>query len=187
MLEGEKEGDQAAEGRSTKGGVVRRRKSTELPIHERLEVVQHQLAVERATPSAELRVRDGCVLRHAIDAGVGDADEDYGFHAGDLGQAIGGGVGAPGVTREIGRGAVKEVLAVMQIEDREASIGFGKVGDGKIDGDAAVGGNRCTSQGAELVAGIVGEFRVQHGSPEEAGRSDRCQGGSARFGGGCLR
>ena len=181
MLEGKEEGDQAAQRRSTECGVIGRRERTELPIDEGLEIVQQELPVERPAAAAELRVCHRCVLRHAIDASVSDADEDHWFHAGDLGQAISGGVGTPGVTGEVGCSAVKEVLAVVQVKDGKAALRLRKVGGGKIDRDAAICRNRCASQGTELVARVRREFRVQHGGRGQAGRSDWYEGGSARF------
>ncbi len=170
MFERQEERDEAAERGAAERGVGGAGQGSKLAIDKGLEVVHEQLTIERAAAAAELRVGDGRVLGHAVVAGVGDADEDDGLDAFLLGEAIGGGVGAPGAARKIGGGAVKEILTVMEVEDGEAAIGFAQVRDGQIDGDGAVSGKSMrVAKRAEQISGVGGELWICDRSGEEAG------------------
>ena len=81
-------------------------------------------AVERAVAAAHAEIAGGGVLGHAAEAGVGDADEDDGLGCGRALVAVGCLAGAPGAAGNVGGAGVDEVLAVVEVEDREAAVGF---------------------------------------------------------------
>ena len=170
MLEGKEERDKATERGAAKRGVRRIGKGAELAIDEGFEVVNEELTVERAAAATELRVGIGRVLGHALMAGIGNPDEDDRLDALLLGEAIGGGVGAPGVAGKIGGHAIKQILTVMKVEDGEATIGLRQIGDRQVDGDGAIGGERVrVAKRAEQIAGVGGELWIEDGSGKKAG------------------
>ncbi len=140
VLEGKEEGDKAAERGSAKCGVGSGGGGAELAVNKRLKLFDEQRAIERSLAAAEAGVRGGGVLGHALEAGIGDADEDHRLNRTGLCQPIGGAVSAPSVAREVGGVPVEEVLTVVQVEDGKRALRLGEVSSGKIDGDGAAAG-----------------------------------------------
>lgn len=76
-----------------------------------------------------------------------DAYQNHGLDLARTGEQIGGGMSSPCVIGNIGGAAVKEILTVMKIEDREAAGGFAPIGFGKIDVNLTIVGKKV---GVEL-------------------------------------
>jgi hypothetical protein len=160
VLEAEGERDEAAEGAAAEAGVRGAIEQAEALGDEGQEFLDEEAAVELAFAAAAHGVAGGCVLGHAADAGVVDADEDEGLDAAFASEAVGGGVGAPGAAGKVRGAGVEEVLAVVKVEDGEVAAGIGGVGLGEVDADAAgfgVGQEARVEQEG-LVAGIVVEL-----------------------------
>lgn len=107
-------------------------------VEEWLDLVEEQAAIAVALAAAVLGVGGWGVLGHAAQAGVGDADEDEGLDAALGGELVCGGVGEPGMAGEEGGAPVEEILAVVQVQDREAFIRILKVLAGEVDEEGAV-------------------------------------------------
>lgn len=161
--EAEVERDEATEGRAAEGGAGGFGLRAKGAVDERLELFDEEAAVAVAIASAQTGVAGGGVFGHPAETGVVDADEDEGFDLAVAGEAVGGGVGAPGVVGDVGGAAIKEVLAVVEVEDGEAAPGFGRVGFGQVDHDVAVVGKKARVEvpkdeearvSVELVRGI---------------------------------
>jgi hypothetical protein len=137
VFEAEIEADEAAEGGAAEAGVFRAGEGAVGDIDEGDKFFEDEAAVAVAFASAHFEVAGGGVLGHAAKAGVGDADEDGGGDAAGVGEPVGGGAGAPGVAGDVGGSVVKEILAVVEVEDGEAAVGLGGVLGREVDGDAA--------------------------------------------------
>ena len=135
--EAEVERDEAAEGGAAERRVGGVGEGAELAIDAGLQLFDEEPAVEIAVAAAKGGVAGGCVLGHAAKAGVVDADEDDGFDEASAGEAVGGGVGLPGVVGDVRGAAVEEVLAVVEIEDRKMARGLVDVGFRQVDFDVA--------------------------------------------------
>ncbi len=172
VVEGDGQGDEAAEGGATDGGVGGVGEGAEGLVDEGLELVDEETAVAATVSSVTARVAGMGVFCHPPNAGVVDADEDDGFDLVGAGEGIGCGVGLPGAVRDEGGSAVDEVLAVVEIEDGKAAMGFGEVGLGEIDDDVATGGEEA---GAEVVEAKETRVLVELAGLVGSGR-ERCEG-----------
>ena len=148
VVEGDGQGDEAAEGGAADGGVGGVGEGAEGLVDEGLELVDEEAAVAATVSSVTARIAGMGVFCHPPKAGVVDADEEDGLDLVGAGEGVGCGVGLPGAVRDEGGSAVDEVLAVLEIEDGEAAVGFGEVGVGEIDDDVSAGGEEA---GAEVV------------------------------------
>jgi len=158
VVEGEGEGDEAAERGATDGGVFGAGEGAEVEVDEGFELLDEEAAVAGAFAAAAPGVAGGGVLGHAADAGVGDADEDDGLDLVGGGEGVGGGVSLPGAAGNEGGAGVNEVLAVVKIEDGEVTGGFGEVGLGEPDGDVAAAGEEAGAEVLEAeITGVVVE------------------------------
>jgi hypothetical protein len=145
--------NQTSERRTADGGVGRVGEGAEGFVDEGFELVDEEAAVAGTFAAAPTGIAGVGVLGHAADAGVGDADEDDGFDFVGSGEGVGGAVDLPGAVGDEGGAAVDEVLAVVEIEDGEATGGLvrggvGEVGFGEVDGDVAAAGEEA---GAEVL------------------------------------
>jgi hypothetical protein len=125
VVECDGEGDEAAEGGASDGGVGWVGEGAEGLVDEGFELVDEEASVAGAFATAATGVAGVGVLGHAADAGVGDADEDEGFDFAGAGEGVGGGVGLPGAMGDERGAGVDEVLAILEIEDGEATLGVG--------------------------------------------------------------
>ena len=140
MLEAEVEGDETAERGASEAGVFGGGEGAIGVVDEGFHFVEEESAVGLAFTATQPEVACWGVLGHAAEAGVGDADEDDGFDLVVGEEAVGGGVGLPGASGDVGEAAVEEVLAVMQVEDWKAAGGVFVVGGGEVDGDGSFRG-----------------------------------------------
>ena len=101
VLEAEEEADETAERRTTEAGVLRAGQGAETFVDEGFELVEEEAAVGAALAAAHAEVARGGVLRHAAEAGVGDADEDDGCGQSFGGAAVRCGACAPGTARDV--------------------------------------------------------------------------------------
>ena len=85
-------------------------------------------------------------------------DQDHGLNLASGSQAVGGGVGAPGVARDIGSPPIEDVLAVVQVQHREPPGRVTLVSFGKIDCDVARAGQKT---GAETVQHQKARIRIE--------------------------
>ena len=130
-----------------------------------------QAAVASAFAAAEAMVAGGRVLGHAADAGVGDADQDDRLDEAVAGEGVRGLARVPGAVDDVGRAAVEEVLAVVEVKDREAAARLGAIGLGEIDGDGAVVREKARMKiGQEAVARIIVQLVPRSIVVEVAGR-----------------
>lgn len=88
------------------------------------EFFNKEAGVAAGFASAKFEVTGGGVFGHAAEAGIGDAEEDDWFNLTGFGEAVGGGMGTPGVAGDIGGEVVEEVLTVVKIEDRKTAVGI---------------------------------------------------------------
>jgi len=140
VFKAEGEGDEAAEGGSAESGVLRIRAGAEGVVDEGLELFEEEPAVAPTLAAAEFGVAGGGVLGHAAQAGVGDADEEDRLGETGLNHAVCRGVGEPGMAGDVGGLLVEEVLAVVEVEDREAAVGVVVILAREVDEDGAVVG-----------------------------------------------
>ena len=158
VLKAEVEGDEASERGAAEGGVVGTWEGAVGAIEEGFDLVDQEAAVSVAFAACHAEVAGGGVLRHAAEAGVGDADEDDGFDFVGGQEGVSGGMGPPGASGDVGEAAVEEVLAVVEVEDGEAAGGVFVVGGGKVDGDVRVFGDG--EDGGVEAPGLEGGFGV---------------------------
>lgn len=140
VFKAKEERDKTAEGGAADGGSGRAGLGAVDAIDLRFELFDEEAGVTPGFATAELEVAGGGVFGHAAEAGVGDADENDWLNFARFSEAVGGGVGAPGVAGNVGGEVVEEVLTVVEIEDGEAAVGIGEVGFWQINGDAAFEG-----------------------------------------------
>ena len=130
VVEADGEGDEATERTAGEAGVFGSGEGAEGGVDERFEFVDKEAGVEGAFAATVTPVFAGGVLLHAVMAGVVDADEDERLDELFAGEAVGGGVGAPGAAGDVGRAGIDEVLAVVEVEDGVATVWVGAVGGG---------------------------------------------------------
>jgi hypothetical protein len=167
VVEGYGEGDEAAEGRASDGGVGRVGEGAEGVVDEGLEFLDEETSVECAFAAAATGIAGVGVFCHPANAGVGDADEEDGFDFVGAGEGVGGDVGLPGAVRDEGGSVVDEVLAIVEIEDGEATLGIGEIGFGEVNDDVAAAGEEAGTEVLEAketrvvvqIAGLVGAGR----------------------------
>jgi hypothetical protein len=138
VVEADGEGDEAAERGAGEPGVLAVRVGSERVVDEGFEFIDEEAGVERAFAAAVTPIAAGGVLLHAMRAGVGDADENDRFDEALADEAVGGGVRAPGAAGDVGGARVEEVLPVVEVQNREAAVGFGAVVGREPDADVAV-------------------------------------------------
>ena len=140
VVQADGQGDEPPERRAGQACAGRALEGAERAVDQGLELVDQKPGVEGTFAAAVAPVAAGGVLVHAAMAGVVDADQDDGFDQALAEEAIGGGVRAPGTSGNVGGTRVKEVLAVVEVENGETVGRLGAVGGRQPDGDVAVVG-----------------------------------------------
>ena len=106
-------------------------------VDERHDFLHQKFGVAVGAAAAEFRNLGGRVLVYAGFAGVVDADDEQGFDRAALDQVVCGALNVP-VLAGKGCGAIKEILAVVEIKDREATPRLLIVAGREIDDQVAL-------------------------------------------------
>ena len=138
MLKAEIEGDEAAEGGTTKCGVVVFGQGAIGGVYEGLDLLHEDPAVSMAFSACAASVAGRGVFGHAAETGIGDAYQDDGLDLPSQGKAVGGGVGLPCAPGDVGKARVEEVLAVVKVEDGKAAIPVGVILGRQVNGNGAL-------------------------------------------------
>jgi len=173
VLEPEEEGDEPAEGGAAESGVFGLREGTVGGVYEGFELLDEDAPVAAAFASAHAEVAGGGVFGHTAEAGVGDADEDDGFNLAGESKIVRGGPRSPGASWDVGGVRVEEVLAVVEVEDREAAVAIVFVLWREVDADGAVVGQDGGVEVEGLKAGDLSARIAVVLDPGEAGASLR--------------
>src|SRR6266404_539694 len=159
MLEAEIQRHQSTQGRAAHSGHARIREHAVLLLNEGHYFLHEKFCVAIGAAAAEARRFGGCVFVDANFSDVVNSNDDERLHGAGENEIVGSVADVPVHTGNEGGGAVEEVLAIVQVESREAPLRLLVVDGGKIHNEVALVAEKA---GAEFL--VLVELRGAHGT-----------------------
>jgi len=114
--------DQSAQGRPTQSGILRIRQRSVRAVNQRLQLLNQQPPIASSLSAPHLRVARGRVLRHPPKSRIRHPDQDYRLNLPVQSQLISRRMRLPRSSRNVRRSPIEQILPIVQIQNREASL-----------------------------------------------------------------